>query len=205
MFAGTQFCPHCGTPIEAGTADSNAAPLPCPSCATAMPGVRIGGTPMHQCPSCAGNWLDTETFTQLCTNREERGSVANLIGASSADSKSAATLAAIHYLCCPRCKKTMNRTNFGHRSGVIIDVCKGHGAWFEAGELRRVLLFVESGGLEKARAEDMRRQIEESMQLQRALHDANAATTSMKFYHGERETNAGDDSLLRRMLEQLLL
>jgi Zn-finger nucleic acid-binding protein len=205
MFAGTQFCPHCGTRTASGTADPNAAALPCPGCDTEMPGVRIGSTPMHQCPSCAGNWLDTETFTQLCTNREERGSVANLMGGSSPATIPAAPLAAVHYLSCPRCKKTMNRTNFGHRSGVIIDVCKGHGAWFDSGELRRVLLFVESGGLEKARAEDMRRQIEESMQLQRALHDANAATTSMAFYRGERETNAGDDSLLRRMLENLLL
>ena len=34
----------------------------------------------------------------------------------------------------------MNRQNFGRRSGVIIDVCKGHGVWFEPGELSAVLL-----------------------------------------------------------------
>jgi len=205
MFAGTQFCPHCGVPAQTGVAEPNAATLPCPGCGTEMPAVHVGNTPMHQCPACAGSWLDTETFTALCTNREDRGTVANLIGGGSGGPNPNAPLAAVHYIACPRCKKTMNRTNFGHRSGVIIDVCKGHGAWFEAGELRRVLLFVESGGLEKARADDMQRQIEEKLQLDRALQGIHDDVNGMAFTHTGRETNAGDDSLLRKMLEHLLL
>ncbi len=33
----------------------------------------------------------------------------------------------------------------------MVDVCRDHGVWFEAGELKLVLEFVESGGLSEAR------------------------------------------------------
>jgi hypothetical protein len=45
----------------------------------------------------------------------------------------------------------MHRRNFGQISGVILDWCRGHGWWFDAEELGRVLAFVDGGGLERAR------------------------------------------------------
>lgn len=57
----------------------------------------------------------------------------------------------IMYFPCPTCAQLMNRRNFGGRSGIVVDVCALHGVWFEAGELGRVLQFVESGGLGHAR------------------------------------------------------
>jgi Zn-finger nucleic acid-binding protein len=50
----------------------------------------------------------------------------------------------------------MNRQNFGGASGVIIDLCAKHGIWFDAGELPRVLEFVESGGLARERQRQIR-------------------------------------------------
>jgi hypothetical protein len=44
----------------------------------------------------------------------------------------------------------MNRTNYGHISGVVLDVCKDHGLWFDKDKLRQVLEFIEAGGLEKS-------------------------------------------------------
>ena len=41
----------------------------------------------------------------------------------------------------------MNRTVFGKSSGVIVDVCKDHGTWFDARELTASIAFVERGGL----------------------------------------------------------
>lgn len=57
----------------------------------------------------------------------------------------------VKYLPCPLCHTTMNRMNFGRLSGVIVDVCKKHGTWFDAGELTRVVAFVASGGLSRTR------------------------------------------------------
>jgi hypothetical protein len=51
----------------------------------------------------------------------------------------------------------MNRVNFAHASGVIVDVCTNHGTWFDADELRRVLDFISAGGLESARQRELRR------------------------------------------------
>jgi Zn-finger nucleic acid-binding protein len=74
----------------------------------------------------------------------------------------------IHYVPCPVCQALMNRQNFGTTSGVIVDYCAKHGVWFDAGELPRVLEFVENGGLVRAR----RRQIEE---IERARHELHLA------------------------------
>ena len=60
----------------------------------------------------------------------------------------------VRYMPCPLCHASMNRVNFGRVSGVIIDVCKAHGTWFDAGELTRVVAFAAAGGLEKTRARE---------------------------------------------------
>jgi Zn-finger nucleic acid-binding protein len=45
----------------------------------------------------------------------------------------------------------MNRVNYARRSGVVLDVCRAHGIWFDRDELRRVLAFIAGGGLDRAR------------------------------------------------------
>jgi Zn-finger nucleic acid-binding protein len=60
----------------------------------------------------------------------------------------AAVEAPITYVRCPRCAKPMNRMNFGRRSGVIVDACRDHGTWLDAGELERVRDFVRAHGLD---------------------------------------------------------
>jgi Zn-finger nucleic acid-binding protein len=65
-------------------------------------------------------------------------------------------LVAVQYAPCPVCKNLMNRVNFAHSSGVIVDVCTRHGTWFDQDELREVLEFISGGGLEAARARELR-------------------------------------------------
>jgi Zn-finger nucleic acid-binding protein len=45
----------------------------------------------------------------------------------------------------------MNRQNFARISGVVLDVCKDHGVWFNHGELTRIVEFIRGGGLGRAR------------------------------------------------------
>ena len=51
-----------------------------------------------------------------------------------------------------RCGKMMNRVNFGRHSGTVIDVCRGHGTFLDAGELHAIVTFIRDGGLDRARA-----------------------------------------------------
>ena len=48
----------------------------------------------------------------------------------------------------------MNRVNFAHKSGVILDICKADGVWFEREELRRIVEFIRADGLETSRERD---------------------------------------------------
>jgi Zn-finger nucleic acid-binding protein len=53
-----------------------------------------------------------------------------------------ASVEEVRYLRCPACDEPMNRSLFGKRSGVIVDVCTLHGIWFDAMELERAAVFV---------------------------------------------------------------
>jgi hypothetical protein len=49
----------------------------------------------------------------------------------------------------------MNRKQFARGAKVVVDVCKGHGTWFDAGELPVVVEFVMNGGLERAEQKEI--------------------------------------------------
>jgi hypothetical protein len=59
----------------------------------------------------------------------------------------------------------MNRVNFGRLSGTVVDVCRGHGTYLDAGELHQIVTFIRGGGIERAR----QRQLEEMRQEKRDL------------------------------------
>jgi Zn-finger nucleic acid-binding protein len=60
----------------------------------------------------------------------------------------------------------MNRANFARCSGVIVDLCKKHGIWFDRDELSRIIEFINKGGLEVARSQEKIRLEEERRELQ---------------------------------------
>ncbi len=81
----------------------------------------------------------------------------------------------VRYVRCPRCAETMNRQAFGRISGVVVDVCRKDGVWFDAGELVAVLAFVERGGLTRARERE-RAELEEAARTLRAERMISGAT-----------------------------
>lgn len=154
MWLGAEYCPHCGARAAAGV-DAGGGTLKCPGCSSDMPHIRVGDVAMHRCASCDSIWLDPPTFVKLCTDQQARGDLVTSLGVTSAgESPRPASTNPVRYVRCPACQKTMNRSNFGRASGIVIDLCKGHGAWFEHGELHGVLQFVASGGLDRQRSVD---------------------------------------------------
>jgi Zn-finger nucleic acid-binding protein len=169
MFRGASYCSHCGAKaerIETGPDSTQA----CPRCRVEMNRVQLGSAQLLECWQCAGLWVDTSSFQQICTDREEQAAV--LGTASPLPEPSAVPLEQkIRYLPCPVCGKLMNRVNFAHCSHVVVDVCRTHGTWFDKNELRQIVEFIRAGGLETARA----RELAELEERRRQLNSAQVA------------------------------
>lgn len=135
---------------------------PCPRCRTAsnLEGLLAGDMLVDHCGRCGGLWLDHAVFEKF-QESEELSAPAML---SLAQLPKPTSEAPPHgYIPCPDCEKLMTPKNFARRSGIIIDSCKAHGTWFDAGELPAIVDFIRGGGLEEAR----RREIEEAKAEQR--------------------------------------
>jgi Zn-finger nucleic acid-binding protein len=144
-------CFRCGAEIRR---DSDVvSELACPACKARLFHSAVGDAHLDQCHSCGGVWAGQSEFEKIAADHEERGGV---LGALPGEGPRGPIQAEeIHYRPCPLCQKLMNRTNYGRTSGVILDVCKDHGLWFDRDELRRVLEFIEKGGLDKNRAREL--------------------------------------------------
>ncbi|HET6762457.1 MAG TPA: zf-TFIIB domain-containing protein [Longimicrobiaceae bacterium] len=154
VFAGTRFCPHCGAAGERDTSAGDGQPQPgCPRCGVEMKAVAVGSAPVAECGRCGGLWVDVATFDRITTEREQHSSLLAALGGES-QSPAPVPLDAVRYSPCPVCGKIMNRVNFARSSGVVVDVCKAHGTWFDADELRRIIEFIRGGGMDRARARE---------------------------------------------------
>ncbi|WP_373467342.1 zf-TFIIB domain-containing protein [Geothrix sp. 21YS21S-4] len=154
-------CPGCGAdlaPRAAATPDGAS----CPACAKSLAAARIGDLDTRACPACGGLWLDRAVFEQLGASRERQGAVLGALPPLAAPPGGA--LEPVRYRPCPACGQRMNRVNYAKRSGVVLDVCRDHGLWFDRDELRRVLAFIAGGGLDRARE----REIQELKEVRRA-------------------------------------
>ena len=163
IFIGSKFCSHCGARADRG--DSAPASLFCPSCRAEMNAVVVGGAGLSECPRCGGIWADTSSFQQICADRERQSAVLGM-AAELPKAEAAGDAGLVRYVPCPRCRKLMNRMNFARCSGVIVDVCKAHGTWFDRDELRRIVEFVRAGGLDVARSREIADLEEEKRQLE---------------------------------------
>ncbi len=153
IFHGSIFCPHCGAKIER-TEETDDTPVPCPRCQTQLNAVALGNTNVHECAACAGLWIGVEAFNTICADREKQSAV---IGIAPSPISAELVIEEIHYIACPICKEMMNRMNFANRSGIILDICRPHGVWFDRDELRRIVAFIRNGGLDEMRKRNLER------------------------------------------------
>ncbi len=148
-------CATLGTNPYRGAAPPN--PMGrCPRCADVLLDVDYADTPLDECTRCGGVFVEGWILDRLTEARDARISLS-----ISLPVRKMARETAVRYLRCPRCTAQMNRKIFGLSSGVVVDVCKEDGIWFDAGELGVVLEFIESGGLERARAREVKQREED--------------------------------------------
>jgi len=169
MFAGSKFCGRCGA-IAAPVSLDDGSIGDCPRCRAGLEKTAIGATGLAICLKCDGMWADVETFENVCADRERQSAVLGYLGERTA--KIAPTK--VSYVPCPSCSELMNRNNFARSSGVIVDICKQHGVWFDADELPTIIEFIRRGGMELARQREKNELIDERERLrdQRSRIDA---------------------------------
>lgn len=168
--AGTVKCPICGASTSADDSlckhcDATLATLSCPRCRIEMRPASIGVTAVSECERCMGLWLDVPSFERICAYREERAAV---LGATAHAPVQDAYELKVRYSPCPKCEQLMNRINFD-RSGVVVDICKGHGIWFDRDELTRITEFIHAGKLGKARNRHKTELEQERIRTHRAM------------------------------------
>jgi len=192
MFEGSAYCPRCGT-RRARTAGGPRTAR-CPACLGTMKEVAIGDTALMECERCRATWIDAATFEHICADRAVQAAV--LHQWSSAPRQAAGE---VRYRKCVACGKMMNRVNFGRLSGTVVDVCKGHGTFLDAGELHLIVSFIQQGGLERAR----QRQIEDLKDEQERLHAMQARQAAHPSVHIEASTHTWTGVDLLALLEKL--
>jgi len=188
MFIGSRHCQHCGAAAaEVTTAELSI--LKCPRCKSDMSSLSLGGESMRECERCGGLWIEVSEFDRICADREKQSIV--LGGASVAPGPQAEAngkAASVRYIPCPQCGNLMNRINFARCSGVIVDVCRGHGTWFDRSELSEIVQFIRGGGLDLARQKD-KREIEfqrEQLRIEQRLSGPGTDVLGMSLAEHER-------------------
>jgi Zn-finger nucleic acid-binding protein len=157
-----------------------------------MTSIKIAGEQMRECEYCGGIWLDVASFERICASREEQSAVlgaASPAPAHQIDPQSDGSK--VRYSPCPQCGQMMNRINFARCSGVIVDVCKGHGTWFDRDELRAIVEFVRGGGLELSREREKNEIKYEREQLRAEQQAAAIRMNRIGLYAGDEERLSG--------------
>ncbi len=140
---GSFSCRRCGQALELEPL-LDATDAPCPRCTKPLEMSSAMDNPVHECPRCGGMFIGRDVLAEILCRAE-------LSGPLPEPPLKRSTLGPVSYIPCPLCHTSMNRVNFGKVSGVIVDVCRNHGTWFDPGELTMVIAFAASGGLSKTR------------------------------------------------------
>jgi Zn-finger nucleic acid-binding protein len=111
-----------------------------------MARVAVGDLALLECVACDGVWVDAADFERICADHEAQAAVLTRWSGPAP-----LQTTRVRYRPCVKCGKMMNRMNFGRLSGTIIDLCRGHGTFLDAGELHAVVTFIKEGGLDRAR------------------------------------------------------
>lgn len=186
--AGARYCQHCGENVEASAIplqQGETKPNRCPRCTSQqLEALLFDGVAVDHCRGCGGLWLDHRVFAQL--QRHEAANAPMMLRLSELPRPSS-TPHAKTYIPCPECGSLMNRRNFAGCSGVIVDECRRHGVWFDAGELATIMQFIRDGGLDRARAK-----LEQQQNERQRLHRMGSALGQIRDRRVSAPASPGD-------------
>jgi Zn-finger nucleic acid-binding protein len=172
VFHGHKHCPECGAELGLAATGEAAADRACPRCSSALHARRVGDLVIDECGACLGVFLDHVAIKRVIVDRAQSRAEALLGALPRVEVNALPSAGQKMYLPCPVCHVVMNRRLFATGTGVIIDVCRTHGTFFDAGELPLIIDFVMNGGLDKAQKKDIERMREAAQRELAAVHAA---------------------------------
>ena len=201
LSADSIVCPFCKTANDLDLRSARRKPRadrqsdrPCPRCKENMPTIDIGREEsllIERCEECLGLFFDPGELEHIAEKDVRAGTVADRDRLQQIVEEETPTddIKGIRYVPCPDCRKLMNRTCYGARSGVIVDTCKEHGVWLDGGELRRILHWLHAGGRvhhAKLDAEDKRlKERRENLKQHLDKIDARRLEPNRQYSHGD--------------------
>ncbi len=145
-----KYCHHCATPLVPEMAAGDETPLICPACPDEqrLTSRRMGEEKITvlECGKCTGLWLSNDSFTQLADRVSSEAAAREHMDTERPKAAKAAEQSGPLYRKCVQCRKMMQRRQYAHGSGVIIDICRHHGVWFDANELPQIVRWIRKGG-----------------------------------------------------------
>jgi Zn-finger nucleic acid-binding protein len=158
--AGAAHCQACGKPLVAEKLPSGqAAGCSCPRCNARLQAREYAEMSVDECDRCGGLFLSPVMMDRIVAAHEGAAELRLALPRRAVERE-----ATVQYIHCPVCGKLMNRQAYARISGVVVDVCRVHGLWFDAGELAEVIRFVEEGGLKLAREREREEEAEREIQ-----------------------------------------
>lgn len=151
---GKALCRYCGSTTDVdfsgrsvGSPTPPERPRPCASCAKLMDSLNVGSEDepffIERCPACLGLFFELRELEAIIEREVPPVQVVDHLALARLAEHNGEP---VRYRKCPVCRKMMNRVNYGQSSGVIVDRCRDHGVYLDAGELRRIEAWVRAGG-----------------------------------------------------------
>jgi Zn-finger nucleic acid-binding protein len=203
MFVGSKHCSRCGARAERAESVA-AASRRCPRCRTEMESIAVGSASLRECARCNGLWVDVASFEQIINEREQQSAVLGTASILPKQTGGSSEPNKVRYVPCPECNQLMNRVNFARCSGVVVDVCKGHGTWFDRDELSQIVEFIRGGGLDVSRAREKREIEEERQRLRQEQLTANLHNMPRAHMSTGEDRHSGVVSAARELLKLML-
>lgn len=167
-------CAYCGTrnsvDLQQACQEVPGETRICPICKVSMKTLNVGGSEpflIEKCETCHGLFFDPGELDALLD--KEVGTITEVDYQRLTALTEHAVRQPVEYRNCPVCDRMMNRVNFGNRSGVVVDRCRDHGVFLDAGELRQLIDWRKAGGQclhDKAKEQAARRKEKEQIRRQ---------------------------------------
>ncbi len=109
--------------------------MKCPTCKAPLVVVERESIEVDWCPECHGVWFDAGEL-ELLAAKAGKNLEPGMIGRSAGKVEEARRR-------CPRCRHKMEKAAPSDDDTLLLDRCKAHGLWFDAGELGSLMRRLE--------------------------------------------------------------